>query len=70
MVRRSKDAPVSFTAHLEYLFHITCTECSFYWTYASMSKDFSIESRTYSCPSCGSKGKIALGDEVGEHASG
>ena len=62
--RLSDDAPVGFSAHLEYLFHITCTECGFYWTYAAMQKGFDIEKRAYSCPNCGAKGKIALEDEV------
>ena len=34
---------MSFTAHLEYLFHITCSECKYYWTYAAMQKNFNIE---------------------------
>ncbi|MEM1377139.1 MAG: hypothetical protein AAGG69_07090 [Pseudomonadota bacterium] len=60
----SKDSEKRFAAHLEYLFHITCPECSFYWTYASMQKAFSIEKRAYTCPNCGFKGKVTLADEV------
>lgn len=55
---------MSFSAHLEYLFHITCSECKFYWTYAAMQKNFNIEKRTYHCPNCGHKGKIKLQDEI------
>ena len=55
---------MSFTAHLEYLFHITCSECKFYWTYAAMQKNFNIEKKDYHCPNCGHKGKINLEDEV------
>ena len=55
---------MSFTAHLEYLFHITCSECKFYWTYAAMQKNFNIEKKDYHCPNCGLKGKIKLEDEV------
>ena len=55
---------MSFTAHLEYLFHITCSECKFYWTYAAMQKNFNIEKREYHCPNCGHKGKIKLENEI------
>ena len=60
----SDDAPVGFSAHLEYLFHITCKECGFYWTYAAMQKGFDIQKRAYTCPNCGHNGKIELQDEV------
>lgn len=55
---------MSFTAHLEYLFHITCSECKFYWTYASMTKNFDIERRDFHCPNCGQKNRIKLEGEV------
>ncbi|MEE2943990.1 MAG: hypothetical protein VX444_02345 [Pseudomonadota bacterium] len=57
---------MSFTAHVEYLFHITCTSCHYYWTYASMEKNFDIERRPLFCPLCGEKGKVKLQDEVGK----
>ncbi|MBC6442493.1 MAG: hypothetical protein GDA53_05085 [Rhodobacteraceae bacterium] len=56
---------MSFTAHAEYLFHITCENCKFYWTYASMQKAFDIRKGDYICPNCGVKGRIDLADEVG-----
>ncbi|MEM6276397.1 MAG: hypothetical protein AAF714_05565 [Pseudomonadota bacterium] len=62
--KTSEDAAVGFSAHREYLFHITCRECGFYWTYASMESGFDIEKRGYSCPNCGHKGRIELQDEV------
>ena len=55
---------MSFTAHVEYLFHITCSECKFYWTYASMQKYFDIEKNEFFCPNCGAKGKIALSEDL------
>lgn len=55
---------MSFTAHVEYLFHITCSECKFYWTYASMQKNFDIEKNEFFCPNCGAKGKIALSEDL------
>ncbi|MEM7438594.1 MAG: hypothetical protein AAF393_03275 [Pseudomonadota bacterium] len=56
---------MSFTAHVEYLFHITCENCKFYWTYASMQKDFDMGKRAYTCPNCGEKGNVKVADEVG-----
>ena len=55
---------MSFTAHLEYLFHITCSECKFYWTYASMEKKFDIERRNFHCPNCGQENRVKLEDEM------
>ena len=55
---------MTFSAHLEYLFHITCDECKFYWTYAAMEKKFDITKRKYNCPNCGHKDTIKLNDEV------
>ena len=55
---------MSFSAHLEYLFHITCSECKFYWTYASMEKSFDIEKRNFYCPNCGQKNRINIEAEV------
>ncbi|MEM1236664.1 MAG: hypothetical protein AAGI10_06825 [Pseudomonadota bacterium] len=68
MVRRGKTnkPETSFSAHVEYLFHITCEECGFYWTYASMDKDFDIEGGSYSCPLCAQKGGVKLRDVIGE----
>ena len=55
---------MSFSAHLEYLFHITCSDCKFYWTYASMEKNFYIEKKTFYCPNCGQKNRINMEAEV------
>ena len=55
---------MSFSAHLEYLFHITYSECQFYWTYASMEKRFDIEKKDFHCPNCGRKNPVKLEDEV------
>ena len=55
---------MAFTAQLEYLFHITCDSCKYYWTYASMTKSFNIEKKSYHCPNCGEKSKIILQDEI------
>ena len=55
---------MTFNAHLEYLFHITCGECKFYWTYASMDKAFDITKKQYFCPNCGSKNVVKLEEEL------
>ena len=51
---------MTFSAHLEYLFHLTCGDCKFYWTYASMDKLFDITKNQYNCPNCGSKSTVKL----------
>ncbi len=55
---------MTFSAHLEYLFHITCGECKFYWTYASMNKTFDITKKQYICQNCGSKNDVKLEEEL------
>ena len=55
---------MTFTAHLEYLFHLTCDECKFYWTYASMEKSFDITKNQFNCPNCGCKSKVELQAEL------
>jgi hypothetical protein len=55
---------MTFMAHLEYLFHLTCEECKFYWTYASMEKSFDITKNQFNCPNCGCKGKVELQAEL------
>ena len=55
---------MAFVAHLEYLFHITCDNCKYYWTYASMKKSYNIEKKSYHCPNCGERGKVILQDEI------
>ena len=51
---------MTFSAHLEYLFHLTCGDCKFYWTYASMDKLFDITKNQYNCPNCGCKSTVKL----------
>jgi Zn finger protein HypA/HybF involved in hydrogenase expression len=55
---------MTFVGHLEYIFHITCSECKFYWTYATMEKSYNIEKREYYCPNCGIKKYIILQNEI------
>ena len=51
---------MSFKAHLEYIYHITCNHCKGYFTYAVMQKKFKIDRGKYWCPKCGQSGKIEL----------
>ena len=55
---------MSFKAHLEYIYHITCNQCKGYFTYAVMHKKFKIDRGKYWCPRCGQSGKVNLEDEV------
>lgn len=55
---------MSFKAHLEYIYHITCNQCKGYFTYAVMQKNFKIDRGKYWCPKCGQGGKIELQDEI------
>ncbi len=55
---------MKFTAHLEYIFHITCDQCKFYWTQAVMQKGFDISKKPHFCPNCGRKNFIELQEEI------
>ena len=55
---------MSFTAHLEYIFHITCSNCKFYFTYAVMQKKFKIDRGNWYCPKCGQKGTVKIEKEI------
>lgn len=55
---------MSFTAHLEYIFHITCVNCKCYFTYAVMQKNFKIDRGHWYCPKCGQKGNVKVHEEI------
>jgi Zn finger protein HypA/HybF involved in hydrogenase expression len=42
-----------FTHHKEIIWHITCDQCKFYWTYATMEEQFKITVLQLVCPQCG-----------------
>ena len=54
----------TFSAHLEYIYHITCTKCKCYFSYAVMQKKFKIDRGQWHCPKCGAKGSIKLEEEI------
>jgi len=55
---------VTFSAHIEYIFHITCNVCKNYFTYATMNEKERIDRGYWYCPKCGQKGTIKLEKEV------
>ena len=55
---------MSFSYQLEYIFHITCKNCKFYWTYATMEKNLNIKKLPFFCPNCGEKGVSTSENEL------
>lgn len=47
---------MNFSYQIEYIYHLTCKNCKFYWTYATMEQNFKIEKLNFFCPNCGVKG--------------
>jgi len=45
-------------ASMEIIWHLTCGECSFYWTYPTMNVHESIDARPMHCPLCGAKSPV------------
>jgi len=46
-----------FIAQKEILWHLTCTQCKFYWTYPTMEQKFQIDRGTWCCPKCKAEGR-------------
>jgi len=47
-----------FKAVKEIIWHLTCTKCSNWFTYATMEDKLCIERFTFHCPHCGEKGTV------------
>ena len=62
--RRSTKNIEAFTAHVEYIYHITCKQCKCYFTYAVMQKNFKIDKTKWYCPTCGTQGTIKIEEEI------
>ena len=62
--RRSISTVTMFKAHLEYIYHITCSKCKAYFTYATMNKKECIDRGSWYCPRCGEKGSIKVEEDV------
>ena len=62
---RTKYNPIEmFQAHLEYIYHIICSKCKAYFTYATMNKNECIDSGVWYCPRCGAKGSVKIEDQI------
>jgi|SaaInl0LU_22_DNA_1037365.scaffolds.fasta_scaffold52134_1 hypothetical protein len=46
-----------FKAVKEIIWHLTCSSCSNWFTYATMEENLCIERYTFHCPHCGNKGR-------------
>jgi len=53
-----------FKAHKEIIWHLTCTHCSNWFTYATMETKLRIERFTFHCPHCGKSGKCEENDKL------
>lgn len=61
--RRSRAYTLMFKAHLEYIYHITCSKCKAYFTYATMNEKECIDRGHWYCPRCGVKGSVKIEKE-------
>ena len=53
---------MTFRSHLEYINHITCSDCNHYWTHSTMDPNFQISSGEWFCPNCKSRGIVESED--------
>jgi len=47
-----------FRTQKETIWHITCNNCSFYWTMPTMEEKLKMDDRQFTCPVCSKKGKV------------
>jgi len=47
-----------FKTQKETIWHITCNNCSFYWTMPTMEEKLPMQDREFTCPVCAKKGKV------------
>jgi len=47
-----------FRTQKETIWHITCNNCSFYWTMPTMEEKLPMQDREFTCPVCAKKGKV------------
>jgi predicted RNA-binding Zn-ribbon protein involved in translation (DUF1610 family) len=54
-----------FSLSREIIWHITCGQCGFYWTYPTMQTDEKLTDRKWHCPLCGKSGEAKeIADQV------
>ena len=49
---------MTIRAHKEIIWHLTCGNCHYYWTYPTMNDDEDVTLRSFHCPLCGEKNKV------------
>lgn len=52
------DAPKPIRASMEIIWHLTCGECGYYWTYPTMNPGENIDTKKMHCPLCGTRSQI------------
>ncbi len=52
-----------FNAVKEIIWHLTCTSCNNWFTYATMEEKLRIERYSFHCPHCGVKGSTRINNE-------
>ena len=52
-----------FNAVKEIIWHLTCTSCNNWFTYATMEEKLRIERYSFHCPHCGIKGSARINNE-------
>jgi len=45
-------------ASMEIIWHLTCGECSYYWTYPTMKLKENIDAKPMHCPLCGARSLV------------
>lgn len=51
-------------ASKEVIWHLTCGECHYYWTYPTMQLGEDITKKSFHCPLCGTKSQVAVDDSL------
>jgi rRNA maturation endonuclease Nob1 len=46
-----------FNAVKEIIWHLTCTNCKGWFTFATMEENYCIDRTTFHCPHCGNKAR-------------
>jgi len=54
--------PKPIRASMEIIWHMTCGECGYYWTYPTMNIKENPDSKSMHCPLCGTRSFIKTED--------
>ena len=55
-----------FNAVKEIIWHLTCSKCSNWFTYATMEENLCIERLQFTCPHCGQKSPVEINNSTKE----